>query len=151
MACHSTTVVTLLKKNESQLRRLYLASNRRWPLADIKLRQGIYLVTRSGKYEGAMPFRLLKVIKRILKIMRCSTGSQCSSCNSGDICSCLGVSTTILGAAFWTCCWSRLIVCFGSPYKSELQKSSLEVMKACTSISAVWRLIYFHIRLIFRR
>ena len=41
--------------------------------------------------------------------------------------------------------------CFGSPYKSELQKSSLEVMKACTSISAVWRLIYFLLRLIFRR
>ena len=40
---------------------------------------------------------------------------------------------------------------FGSPYKSELQKASLEAMKACTSISAVWRLIYFLIRLIFRR
>ena len=40
---------------------------------------------------------------------------------------------------------------FGSPYKSELQKASLELMKACTSISAVWRLIYFVIRLIFWR
>ena len=43
------------------------------------------------------------------------------------------------GRYIWTC-WSILIVCFGSPYKSEIQKSNLEVMKACTSISAVWRL-----------
>ena len=61
---------------------------------------GIYLVTRSDKYEGAKPFRHLKVVQRILKVMRCSIGSQCSSCNTGDICSCLGVSATILAAAF---------------------------------------------------
>ena len=61
---------------------------------------GIYLVTRSDKYEGAKPFRHLKVIQRILKVMRCSIESQCSSCNSGDICSCLFVSATILAAAF---------------------------------------------------
>ena len=76
---------------------------------------GIYLVTRSDKYEGAKPFRHLKVVQRILKVMRCSIGSQCSSCNTGDICSCLGVSATILAAAFWTC-WSLSIVCFGSPF-----------------------------------
>lgn len=35
-----------------------------------------------------------------------------------------------------------LIVCFGGPYGSELQKPNLEVMKACTNISAVWRLIW---------
>ena len=125
------------KKRKPWLRRLYVTSNRQWPLADLKLRLGIYLVTRSDKYEGAMPFRHLKVIKKILKIMRCSTGNQCSYCSIGDVCSCLGVSATILAAAFWTC-WSRLIVCFGSLYKSELQKSSLEVMKAWTSISALW-------------
>ena len=82
--------------------------------------------------------------------MRCSIGRQCSSCNTGDICSCLGVSATILAATFWTR-WSLLMVCFGSPYGGELQKSNLEVMKACTSISAVGRLIYFLVRLMFRR
>ena len=97
-----------------------------------------------------MPFRHLKVIKRILKIIRCSKGSHCSFCNTCNMCSCLGVSAIILAAAFWTC-WSRLIVFCGSPYKSELQKSSLEVMKACKNISTVWRLIYFLILLIFRR
>ena len=104
------------------LPRLYSTSNRRWPLADLKLRLGICLVTRSDKYEGAMPFRHLKVIKRILKIMRCSTGSQCSSCNTGDICSYLGVSATILAAAFWT-----LLKPLDSFFRQSIQKWITEV------------------------
>ena len=71
---------TTEKERKPLLRRLYLTSKRRWPLANLKLRLGIYLVTRSDKYEGGMPFRHLKVIKRILKIIGCSVGSQCSSC-----------------------------------------------------------------------
>ena len=77
MSFHNCSVATE-KERKPYLPRLYSTSNRRWPLADLKLRLGIW--TRSDKYEGAMPFRHLKVIKRILKIMRCSTGSQCSSC-----------------------------------------------------------------------
>ena len=92
----------------------------------------------------------LKVIKRILKVMRSSIGNWCISCNTGEKCSCLSEGERILAATFWTC-WSILIVCFGCPYGSEIQKSNLEVMKACTSISAVWRLIYFFMRLMFRR
>ena len=42
-------------------------------------------------------------------------------------------------------------VCLGSPYSNELQKSNLEVIKACTRISVVWRVMYFLMRLIFRR
>ena len=102
--------------------KLVYCGKRRWPLAGVKLRLGIYLLIRSDKYEGTVPFRHLKVIKRTLKIMRCSTGSQYSFCKTGDIFSCLGVSTTILAAAFWTC-WSRLIVFF----RQSIQKWNTEV------------------------
>ena len=44
-------------------------------------------------------------------------------------------------AAFWTLC-SLLISYLGRPCKSELQKSSLEFMNACTRTSAVVTLIY---------
>ena len=78
-----------------------------------------------------------------------SIGNWCISCNTGEKCSCIRVGERILAATFWTC-WSILLVCFGCPYGSEIQKSNLEVMKACTSISVVWRLIYFFMRLMFR-
>ena len=69
-------------------------------MADLKLCRGIYLVTRLDKYELAKPFKYSKVIKRILKVMCSSIGSQCSSRNTGEICSCLDVSATILAATF---------------------------------------------------
>ena len=50
-------------------------------------------------------------------------------------------------ATFWTCC-NFFKVCLGSPNKSELQKSNLEDTNACTSVSAVWKLKYFLMRLI---
>ena len=52
--------------------------------------------------------------------MHSSVVCQCSSCNTGEICSCFGVSATILA-----CVLNRLkfldIVCFGGPHGSELR------------------------------
>ena len=73
-----------------------------------------------------MSFRHLKVNSMILYWILNSTGNQCSCFNTGVMCSCLFVRHTSLAAEFCTL-WSFCISRFGTPYKSELQKSNLEV------------------------
>ena len=65
MAYHSTTVVTLLKKTGNHsCADLYRTSSRRRLLADLKLRRGMYLVTKSDKYEAPNLFKHFKVCKQ---------------------------------------------------------------------------------------
>ena len=66
--------------------------------------------------------------------MRWLIGSQCSCFKTGLIWSYFLVLVTTRAAAFWTFC-RRSIKNFGSPYRSELALSSLEVMNACTNFS----------------
>ena len=84
---------------------------------------------------------ILKHKRLILKIILCSTGSKCSSFRVSLLWSNLRKQAITRAAAFWTLC-SLLISYLGRPYKSELQKSSLEFMNACTRTSAVVTLIY---------
>ena len=92
MVYHSTTVETLLKETGNHSCADYYGhqADDGYLLADLKLHRGIYLATRSEKYQGAKPFKHLKVIKRILQVMGSSIGNQCSYCNAGEICSWLG-------------------------------------------------------------
>ena len=50
--------------NVIAIRCIYQTSSRRWLLADLKLRRGRYLVTRSDKYEAPNLFKHLKVCKQ---------------------------------------------------------------------------------------
>ena len=75
---------------------------------------------------------ILKHIRLILKIILCSTGSQCSSFRvSRLIWSNLRKQAITHTSVFWTLFYSLLNSFLGWPCKSELQKSSLEFMNAC--------------------
>ena len=69
-----------------------------------------------------------------MKSILFSIGNQWRDFKIGLICSCLRERVTSLAAAFWTS-WSFLIELLGRPYNKELQKSSLEEIKAWTRIS----------------
>ena len=98
---------------------------------------------------GHKSFKALKVKNNILKIILCSTGSQCSSLSKGVTCSCLRLHKISRAAQFWANCnlWTK---CFGRPYNRELQLSNLHVTKACTNALVLLTDKNFLIREIFR-
>ena len=73
--------------------------------------------------------------RRILNSILDLTGSQCSEANTGVMCSLLFVLVRTRAAAFWTSCrvFNDFLL---EPDNKELQKSSRDVTKAWTSLSA---------------
>ena len=86
-------------------------------------------------YLGARFAKLLKTRRPTLKVMRSEIGSQCKLCSTGVMCWRLLVLVTRRAAEFCTICnaCNSDLVEFT---KIALQKSSLEVTNACTTISA---------------
>ena len=84
-----------------------------------------------------MPFIALYIRSSILYAIHCLIGSQGNWQSTGviHVCSELWVLDTGWVAEFWTYC-SLSRTDHGNPYRSALQKSSLDEIKARTSISA---------------
>ena len=121
MASHSTTVERLLKRPETTVAQV---------ISDIKQTpRNIPRKYRSDKYEGAKPFKPLKVIKRILKLMRSCIANRMHflwywwemfmfRCRRKDS-----------GRYIWTC-WSILIIVsvVHTKVKYRVQSESYESM-----------------------
>ena len=73
-------------------------------------------------------------MSRILKSIRALIGSQWSVYNTGATCSCFFAPATSLAAAFCTCC-SLFISLPGSPVRTPLHESSLDITNACASLA----------------
>ena len=65
-------------------------------------------------------------MSRILKSVRALISSQWSVCNTDVMCSCFFAPATSLAAEFCTCC-SLFISLPGSPVRTPLHESSLDV------------------------
>ena len=78
-------------------------------------------------------------MKSILQMIRCLMGSQCSSFITGAIWSNFLRLAIKRAALFCTFC-NQSIMNFGPPYSSELQLSSLEVIREWTNITSciIW-------------
>ena len=87
-------------------------------------------------YEGDKSCKALKVRIKILKFMRSLIGNQCRSFKMGVIWLNFEENVIKRAAAFCTYC-SFLTAYFGRLYRRELQWSSLDEIKACTSVLSV--------------
>ena len=96
-------------------------------------------------YEGDKSCKALKVRIRILKFMLSLIGNQCRSFKMGVIWLNFEEKVIKRAAAFCTYC-GFLTAYFGRLYRRELQWSSLDEIKACTSVLAVSIDINFLIR-----
>ena len=100
-------------------------------------REGLYglRISYIYIYIGACPCRALKVINDNLKSILSFSGSQCSLCSIGEICSNFPSCVTSLAAVFWTRCSFSSWHDAGKPYNLLLRESSLDVMNAWTNLS----------------
>ena len=69
-------------------------------LADLRFLVGLYGTISSLRYGGARLLRALKVNNNALKVIRCSTGNQCSSIRTGQMCAARGCPATRHAAQF---------------------------------------------------
>ena len=81
---------------------------------------GWYSLIRDSRYPADCPFKILYVIRRILKWILASTGSQCRLFNKGVMWSELRAPVIIRAAVFWILCNLSLWY-FGMSYKRLLQ------------------------------
>ena len=91
---------------------------------------------RSTMYFGAMSFIALHLRSSVLNAIRCFIGSQCNWRRTGVISSVRVLGTPGEQSSFehTVVYWEPIVVTLA--YRRELQKSSLDEIKAWTSISA---------------